>query len=89
MPALRPWHRTTQFAGWRKLHPATKSVICSDLWPSRCLLFFVLWPCAWRIDDIDVALAEHFGLTAEEVDFLTSYDIKIRMGKDSATDEAE
>ena len=31
--------------GWRKPHPSTKSLICSDLRPSCCPLFFVLWPC--------------------------------------------
>jgi hypothetical protein len=41
------------------------------------------------VDPIDAALAEHYGLTAEELDFAVSYDIKIRMGKDAAGEEGE
>jgi hypothetical protein len=33
------------------------------------------------IDKIDAALAEHYGFTAEENDYLTNYDIKYRAGK--------
>ena len=29
---------------------------------------------------IDELLAKHFGLTAEEIDFIINYDIKYRMG---------
>ena len=32
------------------------------------------------IDQIDAALAPHYGLTAEELDFIINYDIKYRMG---------
>jgi hypothetical protein len=32
------------------------------------------------IDEIDRSLARHYGLTAEEVDFICNYDIKYRMG---------
>ena len=32
------------------------------------------------IDEIDVALAEHYGFTAEELDYIINYDIKYRMG---------
>ena len=41
------------------------------------------------IDRIDAELAEHYGLTQEELDSVISYDIKIRMGKGSASDENE
>jgi len=34
------------------------------------------------IDKIDRALARHYGLTEEELDFIINYDIKYRMGKD-------
>jgi hypothetical protein len=34
------------------------------------------------LDEIDAALAEHYGLSAEELDFITSYDIKYRIGTD-------
>ena len=42
------------------------------------------------IDQIDLALAEHYRLTDEELDFLTNYDIKFRMGGEleEAEDEA-
>ena len=39
------------------------------------------------IDDIDVALARHYGFTDEELDFIINYDIKYRMGQDSGEDE--
>ena len=35
------------------------------------------------IDEIDRALAKHYGFTAEELDFLVNYDIKYRLGSDS------
>ncbi|MEZ7890921.1 MAG: Eco57I restriction-modification methylase domain-containing protein [Candidatus Wallbacteria bacterium] len=34
------------------------------------------------IDDIDKVLAEHYGFTDEELDFIINYDIKYRMGKE-------
>ena len=33
------------------------------------------------IDEIDRVLAEHYGLTAEELEFIINYDIKYRMGR--------
>ncbi len=33
------------------------------------------------IDEIDRALAEHYGFTEEEMDFIINYDIKYRMGR--------
>ncbi len=35
------------------------------------------------IDDIDHVLAEHYGFTDEELDFIINYDIKYRMGRTS------
>ena len=32
------------------------------------------------IDEIDKLLAEHYGFTEEELDFIINYDIKYRMG---------
>ena len=32
------------------------------------------------IDQIDYALAPHYGFTDEELDFIINYDIKYRMG---------
>jgi hypothetical protein len=31
----------------------------------------------------DRVLAQHYGFTAEELDFIINYDIKYRMGRDS------
>jgi len=33
------------------------------------------------IDKIDRVLAQHYGFTNEEIDFIINYDIKYRMGK--------
>lgn len=33
------------------------------------------------IDQIDTALAEHYGLPEAELDFIINFDIKYRMGK--------
>lgn len=38
------------------------------------------------LDEIDLALAAHFGLTAEEHDYVINYDVKYRIGAD---DESE
>ena len=35
------------------------------------------------IDEIDRVLAEHYGFTDEELDFIINYDIKYRMGRDA------
>ncbi|WKZ14286.1 MAG: hypothetical protein QY317_10255 [Candidatus Jettenia caeni] len=34
------------------------------------------------IDEIDKVLAQHYGFTDEELDFIITYDIKYRMGRD-------
>ncbi|GAA4408268.1 hypothetical protein GCM10023187_29890 [Nibrella viscosa] len=39
------------------------------------------------IDEIDKVLAEHYGFTPEEMDFIINYDIKYRMGRDAEGDE--
>ncbi len=36
------------------------------------------------IDEIDSALAKHYGLTDEELDFIINYDIKYRMGLETS-----
>jgi hypothetical protein len=33
-------------------------------------------------DEVDELLAEHYGFTQEELDFIINYDIKYRMGKE-------
>jgi hypothetical protein len=35
------------------------------------------------IDEIDRVLAQHYGFTDEELDFIINYDIKYRMGRDN------
>jgi len=39
------------------------------------------------IDEIDKVLAEHYGFTDEELDFIINYDIKYRMGDELNEDE--
>lgn len=34
-----------------------------------------------NIDQIDTVLAEHYGFTEAELDFIINYDMKYRMGK--------
>lgn len=41
------------------------------------------------IDEIDKVLAEHYGYSDEELDFIINYDIKYRMGKELEIDEDE
>ena len=36
-----------------------------------------------QIDEVDIALAKHFGLTMEQLDFIINYDIKYRMGQEA------
>ena len=38
-------------------------------------------------DEIDRALAAHYGFTEEELDFIINYDIKYRMGRDAEIDD--
>jgi methylase of polypeptide subunit release factors len=39
------------------------------------------------IDEIDRILAQHYGFTEEELDFIINYDIKYRMGRDNGGDD--
>jgi hypothetical protein len=41
------------------------------------------------IDEIDTVLAQHYGFTPEELDFIINYDIKYRMGQDSGDEGDE
>ena len=34
------------------------------------------------IDEIDIALADHYGFSKEELDSILNYDLKYRMGRD-------
>jgi len=40
-----------------------------------------------QVDQIDWILADFFGLTADELDFIVNYDIKFRMAQDGGDDE--
>ncbi|MBM3879991.1 MAG: hypothetical protein FJ387_09775 [Verrucomicrobia bacterium] len=40
-------------------------------------------------DEVDRALARHYGFTDEEVDFIQNYDIKYRLGRDAEGDDDE
>jgi hypothetical protein len=39
------------------------------------------------IDEIDTVLAQHYGFTPEELDYIINYDIKYRMGKELGEEE--
>ncbi len=39
------------------------------------------------VDEIDAVLAEHYGFTAEELDFIVNYDIEYRLGAGAANGE--
>jgi len=41
------------------------------------------------IDEIDAVLAQHYGFTAEELDFIINYDIKYRMGDELFAGESD
>ena len=41
------------------------------------------------IDDIDRVLAQHYGFTDEELDFIINYDIKYRVGRDGGEESEE
>jgi hypothetical protein len=41
------------------------------------------------LDQIDHALARHYGFTEEELDFIINYDIKYRLGGDSQAEGDE
>lgn len=42
-----------------------------------------------EIDAIDRMLAQHYGFTQDELDFIINYDIKYRMGRDTEQEERE
>ncbi len=48
----------------------------------KCYKKYFPQPCKSIIDEIDSVLAEQYKFTSEELDFITNYDIKYRMGAD-------
>ena len=67
----------------------TTSVKCVRKYPSGNIEYEEYYPAKSKpiIDEIDRVLAKHYGFTDEELDFIINYDIKYRMGKDSADEE--
>lgn len=43
--------------------------------------------CKAILDETDRLLAQHYGFSTEELDFIINYDIKYRMGKDASEGE--
>ena len=41
------------------------------------------------MDEIDIALADYYGFSEDELDFIINYDIKYRMGKEIESNEKE
>jgi hypothetical protein len=41
-------------------------------------------PTKYTLDEIDLTLGQHYGLSDEELDFIINYDIKYRMGQEEA-----
>ena len=39
------------------------------------------------LDEIDALLGAHYGLSAEELDFVINYDVKYRMGSELEGEE--
>ena len=39
------------------------------------------------LDEIDRVLANQYGFTEEELDFIINYDIKYRLGRDTESEE--
>ena len=39
------------------------------------------------LDEIDIAMARHYGFTEEELDFVVNYDIKYRMGHEAESEQ--
>lgn len=56
--------------------------IKSRNYPSGMIEYYEYYPQKSKpiIDQIDTILAEHYGLTEEELDYIINYDIKYRMG---------
>jgi len=66
----------------QRLEEATRQH--TSLWRKSGLLIDSLdsRPLKPILDEIDEVLAEHYGLSDEELDCITSYDIKYRIGTD-------
>jgi hypothetical protein len=58
---------------------------CFRTYPSGKIFYEEYYPVKAKpiIDEIDRILAQHYGFTDEELDFIINYDIKYRMGKEA------
>ncbi|MBI2311414.1 MAG: hypothetical protein HYU77_02805 [Betaproteobacteria bacterium] len=45
--------------------------------------------CTNIVDEIDRALAQHYGISAEQLVFVVNYDIKYRMRREEGSDEGD
>jgi len=54
----------------------------SRVYPSGIIEYYEYYPKLSKhiIDEIDTILAQHYGFTEEELDYIINYDIKYRMG---------
>lgn len=60
------------------------AVQCSRRYPSGEITYEEYYPARAKtiLDEIDRVLAMHYGLSAEELDFIVNYDFKYRMGRE-------
>ncbi len=67
----------------------TTAVKCTRQYPSGTIEYEEYYPAKSKhiIDEIDRVLAQHYGFTDEELDFIINYDIKYRMGRDSGEED--
>jgi len=59
-------------------YQATGKVIYDEFYPKHSKSI---------LDEIDTALAQHYGFNQEELDFIINYDIKYRLGRDTETED--
>lgn len=66
------------------------AVLCTRRYPSGDVEYQEYYPAKAKptIDQIDSVLADHYGFTDEELDFIINYDIKYRMGLDEGEVES-
>ncbi len=67
----------------------TTAVKCTRQYPSGNIEYEEYYPAKAKsiIDEIDYVLAQHYGFTDEELDFIINYDIKYRMGREEEVEE--
>lgn len=60
------------------------ATLCTRQYPSGLIEYEVYHPARAKtlLDEIDCILAEHYGFTDEELNFIINYELKYRMGKE-------